>query len=324
MARLHELAERYARLPEDLLLVGPTGVGKGYLAEALHAASGRTGRCVTVTGGQLSTSLWADQIHGHERGGFTGAVTSVPGALAQARGGTLFLDELQHWPPEVQAGLLRPLEARRFTPLGAARELPADCRILYATTADPDGLMQSGALLPDLRYRLPALVLRIPSLAERQGEILPLVSATTARLLVEWQWEAMPIRWAPSALRALLLHTWPGNLRELLHTVKRALAEAGPAPGHALEAADLHLAEGPAGDLTTRLAPEAVPAVLAWALGESGGSSSRAAALLGVHRNTIRNCHVRASGSGLRGPAGAQRGGALGASEAAFPAAREA
>jgi len=307
MARLHELAARFARLPEDLLLIGPTGVGKGYLADAIHAASGRTGRYVTVTGGQLVPSLWADQVHGHERGGYTGAVTSVPGALAQAMGGTLFLDELQHWHPEVQHGLLRPLEARRFQPLGAARELTADCRFLYATTVEPDALVASGRLLPDLRYRLPALVLRMPALAERQGEILPLVTETTARLLAQWQWDATALRWAPSALRALLLHPWPGNLRELLHTVKAALAEAGPAPGRALEAADLHLPDGPAGDLTTMLAPEAVPAVLGWALCTAGGSSTRAAALLGVHRNTLRNHRARwVRGDHPAGPA-AQR-----------------
>ncbi len=297
MADATTRAQRYAELPEDILLVGPTGSGKGYLADLIHRASGRRGAFVSVPGGELTDSLWASQLFGHYRGAFTGASADLKGHFELAAGGTLFLDEMHHWPPAVQSALLRPLESRQFAPLGAERPLTATCRILFATTTPPDELVAGGQLLPDLRYRLPALTVTVPALAERRDEILLLVEAHTARTLARFGWDPARFSWATSAVRALLLYPWPGNIRQLQRTVTQALADAGPAPGRPLEAADLRLPEAPAGDLAEFLEPEALGVIARWALRHGGGGRYAAADLLGVHRNTFRRYQRSAGGS---------------------------
>jgi DNA-binding NtrC family response regulator len=291
------LAARYATLPEDILLVGPTGSGKGHLAEFLHRASGRIGAFVPVTGGQLSDTLWATQLFGHFAGAFTDAKARALGAFERAAGGTLFLDELHHWGAAVQGGLLQPLESRRYFPLGAQREIPATCRLVFATTMCPDQLVAGGRLLPDLRYRLPALILTIPPLAARQGEILTLLDLFTVRTITAFKWEIDRFRWSASAVRALLLYPWPGNIRELLHVVKRTLARIGPAPERAIEHTDLELPPPPDADLTDLLAPEVMRRLVAWALARTDGARQEAADLLGVHRNTLTRYMARWGGS---------------------------
>jgi len=282
-----ERAARYAVLPEDILLVGPTGSGKGRLAELIHRASGRTGAFEAVTGGQLTEGLWTSQLHGHIPGAFTDAKHRARGSFEQAARGTLFLDELQHWGPTLQSGLLQPLQQRRFRPLGAERDIEVTCRLIFATTVEPDALVSDHGFLPDLRYRLPALVLSLPSLAVRRGEILPLLDQFTKDTLIDWRWEPGRFRWAPTALRGLLLYEWPGNIRELLHVVKRTLAQVGPTPERAIEIADLELPPAPGGHLTGLLDPNDLRRVVDWALKHAQDSHQDAAELLGVHRNTF-------------------------------------
>jgi len=281
------LARRYALLPRDLLLVGPTGSGKNHLAEFIHRASGRTGAFITVTGGQLTDTLWTSQLYGHFAGAFTGARERSRGALEQAAGGTLFLDELHHWSPAVQSGLLRPLSERRFRPLGANRELDVTCRVLFATTTAPDELVQSERLLRDLRYRLPAFVLTLPPLAARRADILPLVTQFTSATLNDFGWDPSRFHWSPTAVRALLLYNWPGNIRELRQVVECAIARIGPEPSADIELEPLQLPSGDEADLAELLAPDVLHHVAAWALARANGSRQRAARLLGVHRNTI-------------------------------------
>jgi DNA-binding NtrC family response regulator len=302
-------AARYATLPEDILLVGPTGSGKSRLAELIHRASGRTGAFVSVTGGELSDTLWASQLYGHYAGAFTDAKHQRCGYFEQAAGGTLFLDELHRWNGAVQGGLLRPVDGRRFCPLGAERELTVTCRLIFATTMCPDELEESKCLAPDLRHRLPGLRLDLPALAARQGEILPLLEQFTTDVLTRWNWEPAHFCWAPSAVRGLLLYAWPGNIRELQHVVKRTLGQVGPAPTRALEIADFELPPARDGHLTDLLDAEEVERVAAWALTYAQGSRQEAARLLGVHRNTFASYITRWGSAASARPAHAQLGG---------------
>jgi DNA-binding NtrC family response regulator len=281
------LARRYASLPRDLLLVGPTGSGKNYLAALIHRASGRLGALVTITGGQLTDSLWSSQLFGHFAGAFTDAKHRVRGAFEQAADGTLFLDELHHWSPAVQSGLLQPLGERRFRPLGTDRDVDVTSRLLFATTMSPDTLVESGRLLPDLRYRLPALLLTLPSLASRREDILPLVAQFTTATLRSFGWNPEEYRWSAAAVRGMLLYHWPGNIRELHQVVERALAQVGPTPPGEIGLEQLDLPPGPQADLAELLAPEALRRVVLWALECTHGSRKQAGELLGVHRNTI-------------------------------------
>jgi len=296
-----KLAHRYAALPEDILLVGPTGSGKGHLAEFIHSASGRAGAFVSVTGGQLSDTLWTSQLFGHLAGAFTDAKLRVRGAFERAAGGTLFLDELHHWSDPVQSGLLQPLESRRFCPLGAEREVLATCRILFATTMYPEKLVAEGRLLPDLRFRLPALTLILPPLSARQGEILPLLDQFTARTLTEFCWEPARFRWAPSTVRGLLCYPWPGNIRELHHVVKRTLAQVGPGPSGAIGIEEFELPPAPDTDLTDLFEPEVLHNLVDWAMAQTAGSRQDAASLLGVHRNTLTRYISRWGAAGTAG-----------------------
>lgn len=295
MATTLTLAERYSTLPQDILLVGPTGSGKGHLAEYIHRTSGRSGAFISISGGQLIDSLWSSQLFGHYAGAFTGARGNVRGSFALAAGGTLFLDELHHWDVRLQSALLRPLESRRFTPLGSDREITANCRILFATTMNPDDLVERGVLLPDLRYRLPALVLEIPPLSARRNEILTFVDHFVAKAVASFGWDRARFRWRPCAIRALLLHDWPGNVRQLARVLTASLARLGPEPSSAITAADLGLPTAPRGRLSDLLDPSALQAAVAWAMAQAGGSRTAAAELLDVHRNTFAAFTARAA-----------------------------
>lgn len=302
METTQQLAARYATLPEDILLIGPTGSGKGHLAEFIHRESRRAGALVRVTGGQLSDTLWATQLFGHLPGAFTDAKTRVRGAFERAAGGTLFLDELHHWSGGVQSGLLQPLESRQYNPLGSEREIVATCRMIFATTSSPDDLVASRKLLPDLRYRLPALVLSLLPLASRRGEILPLLDRFTAEILESFGWERCRFHWAPSAVRSFLLHAWPGNIRELHQVIKRTLAHVGPEPTEAIQANHLSLPLAPRVDLASLLNEGALRQVVQWALRQTNDSRQAAAEILGVHRNTMTRYIARWGGASCSRP----------------------
>lgn len=287
MSTVLELATRFATLPEDILLVGPTGSGKGHLANYIHQASGRSGQFIPVTGGELTDTLWATQLFGHVAGAYTDAKERSPGAFELAAGGTLFLDELHHWSQPVQHALLQPLETREFRPLGANRVLIATCRILFGTTMSPDQLHHSMGFPRDLLHRLPALQLELPALSDRQEEILPLADHFATRILSAWGWERVRFRWDRSAVRALLLHAWPGNIRELRWVLKRTLGRVGPFPLDPISSSDLRLIPGSSEPFPKLLTPAVFDQVVQWALRHSGGRLREAAALLGVHRNSM-------------------------------------
>lgn len=287
MATALARAERYATLPADILLVGPTGSGKGHLAEYIHRISGRTGEFIPVTGGELNETLWASQLFGHVVGAFTDAKTRTRGAFERAAGGTLFLDELHHWSGPVQSGLLQPLERRRYNPLGSDREIMATCRIVFGTTMDPDHLVKAERLLPDLRHRLPALVISLPPLTARKQDILPFVDQFMAGIVTTFGWTSTRFQWAPDAVRALLCYDWPGNIRQLDRTLTRTVAQIGPAPAGAITATDLQLPAAASARLTDMLDPLALHSAVEWALRQTNGSHQDAATLLGIHRNTF-------------------------------------
>lgn len=280
-------ARQYARLPEDILLVGPTGSGKGHLARQIHEWSGRRGDFVSVTGGQLSDTLWSSQLFGHLAGAFTDAKRNALGAFEQAANGTLFLDELHHWSPVVQSALLHPLENRRFRPLGAERELIATCRFVFATTIPPTELVEKRGFLPDLRHRLPALVLQLLPLASRRAEILPLFDRFAETVTSAYGWDLQRFRLDHSAVRTILLSPWEGNIRELYNVVKRLIANVGPFPERPISGGDLDLPAPPTGALRGLVGPAVFDHLVDWAIRYTRGSRQKAAALLGVHRNTL-------------------------------------
>jgi hypothetical protein len=222
-----ELARRFGELAAvapsraPVLVLGPTGTGKELVARAVHALSGRAGPFVAVNCGAIAPALVESELFGHRRGAFSGAASDRAGVVETSSGGTLFLDELGEIPERVQVTLLRVLQEQEVTPVGASRPVPLDLRIVAATHRDPTGLRD------DLLARLRGYELELPPLARRTPDLGLVASALLRRLAGE---RAPRIELDVDAARALVLHRWPHNIRELERCLETALALAGDAP----------------------------------------------------------------------------------------------
>jgi NtrC-family two-component system response regulator AlgB len=229
-------AERVAAADSSVLLRGESGSGKNVLARFLHDRSARRdGPFVTVHCPALTGDLAVSLLFGHRRGAFTGATSDAPGKVQEAEGGTLFLDEVGDLGPDAQARLLRFLNDKSYERVGDTAERRADVRLITATNRPLETLARTGAFREDLLFRLDVVSLTAPPLRTRQGDIVGLARRYLAALGAK---TARPFVLTESAERALLVHDWPGNLRELRNAVERATVFAAT---NLLEAADLEL-----------------------------------------------------------------------------------
>jgi len=217
-------ALRAAQTDCNLLIVGETGTGKDLLARIVHEGSRRSqGNFVPVNCGGIPRELVGSELFGHEKGSFTGAHAERDGYFVEAHGGTLFLDELGELPLELQPHLLRALETRHVRRVGGTHERAVDVRIIAATNR-LDGLgTEASRIRVDLYHRLATVVLVMPPLRERMGDLIELVEI----MLRENAPEHGAKRVTEEAWAALLGYTWPGNVRELRHAVERAVTLGG-------------------------------------------------------------------------------------------------
>jgi len=293
MMKAVELARRLAPLHRPILLVGQSGVGKGLLARFIHVQSARTGDFVAVAGGELSKSLLNDQLAGHEAGAFTGAQRRVRGVFERAHNGTLFLDELPLWSHAAQSAVLRAVDERVITRLGAERELPLDCRVVLASNQPLDALVRSGRLLSDLRWRIGEFVIEIPPLAGRAVDVAALSYHFLDEARAEFRGPG-PALFDPAALQRLVTYHWPGNVRQLRGVVEWSWTLAAM---NAAERVGLtHLPDSVLRDAAPHLPLDSRTrhALSRWAYDRVGRSRTAAAELLGLHPNTIDN-HRRAA-----------------------------
>jgi DNA-binding NtrC family response regulator len=270
------LACQVARSELPVLLTGPNGAGKEKYAEIIHANSSvRNGPFVAVNCGALPGELVEAELFGAEAGAYTGANKAREGKFEAADGGTLFLDEIGTLPLAGQVKLLRVLETGRFERLGGNRERSVKVRIVSATNADLPAAIAAGRFREDLYYRLNAIEVRLPPLAQRPDDILPLAR------------HFLPAgkRLGDAAERALRAHAWPGNVRELRNAVQRA---ALLAQGDCIGPADLGLPPAPtlpaSGDADV---DEPDRAAIEAALARNGGVVAQAAAELGLSRQAL-------------------------------------
>jgi len=224
-----EQALRAAQTDCNVLIVGETGTGKDLLARAIHEASRRAaGKFVAVNCGGIPRELIGSELFGHEKGAFTGALADRDGYFVEAHGGTLFLDEIGELPIEMQPHLLRVLESRRVRRVGGALDRPVDTRIIAATNRTEGLGTESSKLRVDLYHRVATVVLLLPPLRERMGDLTELVESILAELVSEHGEQTV----SEDGWRALASYPWPGNVRELRHAVARGVAlgdgELGP------------------------------------------------------------------------------------------------
>jgi len=274
--RVVELACQVARADIPVLITGPNGAGKERIAEIIQANSAvKDGPFVTVNCGALPSELIEAELFGADPGAYTGAPNRArEGRFEIADGGTLFLDEIGNLPLAGQAKLLRVLESGQFERLGSSKTRTTKVRVISATNADIAAMIRDGKFREDLYYRLNVIELRLPPLAERRDDIVPLAE------------HFLPpgIALDESARAALVAHTWPGNVRELKNAIQRAalLCKDG-----VITAVDLGL--GSLRNGNGRPAPAAEPdrAMIEAALANARGVISQAAAELGLSRQAL-------------------------------------
>ncbi len=225
MQEVFAMAEKVAGYDINVLITGETGTGKELLARAIHRMSPRRNSpFVAFSCVNLPETLIEDELFGHERGAFTGAVAARRGRVEAADSGTLFLDEIGDLGVGLQPKLLRVLQERNFERLGSNHSQTVNIRVLSATNQDLTGLVRQNKFREDLYYRLNVVEIHLPPLSERKDDIQFLAQHFLERFAKQFNKEVR--RFSPWALHALEEYDWPGNVRELSNTVERAVALA--------------------------------------------------------------------------------------------------
>jgi transcriptional regulator with PAS, ATPase and Fis domain len=274
-----------------VLLVGETGTGKELMARAIHASSPRAGRSfVPVNCGAIPRELVESELFGVRRGAYTGAYENVPGIFAAAAGGTVFLDEIGEMPKEAQVKLLRVLQEGELRPVGSARPVSVDVRIVAASNR-PLAALRDEHLRPDLYFRIATVVIELPPLRARPEDVLVLAHAFLARISRR---TGRRISLARSSEDLLVHSSFPGNVRELENVLESAVALSRDDP-HVITERDLGSllprSEGvplPGRFREQPLSLEALErAAIEQALRLCEGNRTRASSLLGISRDTL-------------------------------------
>jgi len=259
----------------SILILGESGSGKDYLAEAIHACGNRRNEpFVHIECASIPPELFETELFGHERGTFTDAHARKIGKLEMARRGTVYFDEISALTPQLQAKLLRAIQERRFTRLGGSASIAFEARVVSSSNADLPALLANGALRRDLYYRINVVTLSLPPLRERREDVLPLAKKFLKRKKLD-----------AGAERLLVNYAWPGNIRELRNALERAVLLE--------ENTTIRAASLPLSDLVTTAAraewtlAELEAHYIREVLRATRSNYSRAAEILGINRKTL-------------------------------------
>jgi two-component system response regulator AtoC len=285
------LLARVASSPAStVLLTGETGTGKDLAAKAIHYNSDRATRpFVNITCSALPEQLLESELFGHERGAFTDARQQKRGLLETANGGTVFLDEIGEMTPGLQAKLLRFLEDRTFKRVGGLADIRVDVRVVAATNRNLEAEVKTGKFREDLFYRLQVMPIALPPLRERRGDVALLADFFIDRFNGEFRKHVRGL--SPAAVAALEHYGWPGNVRELRNAIERAMLLTDR---EWLEPEDFTTLTRSVATTAFQLPQDGVNLedverqLLVQALERSAGNQTRAAQLLGIHRDQVR------------------------------------
>lgn len=290
MQRLFNRMLQTAQSRSTVLIQGETGTGKELIAKAIHEHSRRSeGPLVRLNCAALSESVLESELFGHEKGAFTGAVTRRVGRFEQADRGTLFLDELSEMSLSVQVKLLRFLQEREFERVGGNETVTVNVRVIAATNRDLRTLVNDGKFREDLYFRLKVVVIEVPPLRARPGDI-PLLADHFLRRYAEENGKRVH-GFTPRAREALLYYPWPGNVRELQHAIEQAVVlcenelvsdedlPIGP-PNREVEPLSLLVPGVTLAEVERYTIMKTLDAV--------GGSPTKAAAILGISKRTVQ------------------------------------
>lgn len=290
-----DMMERVAPSDANVLITGEHGTGKEVVARWLHAASPRARSAfVAVNMGGLSDGVFESELFGHVKGSFTDAKTDRAGRFELADRGTLFLDEIVNVPLNLQSKLLRVLQTREVERVGSSRPRMIDARVISATNVDPREEVTAGRFREDLLFRLNTIELKLPPLRERREDIAALAAHFLNRQSARY--DKKLTGFDQSAMQALMEHSWPGNIRELEHTIERAvlLATADMVRGTDLALSDRGAST--AQRLEELTLNEAERTLIQKALARHEGNVSHAAKALGLSRSAL---YRRMSAHGL-------------------------
>jgi len=225
MAQVRFLIEQVAKTPASVLVLGESGTGKEVVARNIHNLSERAkGAFVPVNCGAIPAELLESELFGHEKGAFTGAISTRKGRFELAEGGTLFLDEIGDMPQPMQVKLLRVLQERTFERVGGSKSIKADVRIVAATHQNLEYMIKEGSFREDLFYRLNVFPIETPALRERKEDIPLLLKELLTRFEHE---QSKTVRFTEKAIESLMEHPWAGNVRELSNLIERMLIMYG-------------------------------------------------------------------------------------------------
>ena len=274
-----------APVPSPVLILGDSGTGKELFAKALHLMSQRRGEFVPVNMGAIPDGLYESELFGHMKGAFTGAVTDKKGKFAQANGGTIFLDEIGEIRQDLQVKLLRVLQEKEVQPVGGTA-FKVNIRIVAATNKDLQMEMEKKEFRQDLFYRLNTVTLNLPRLKDRREDIEILVDHLIKKYRAEYGKEIRGI--SDKAMRVILDHDWPGNIRELENIIQRGITFA---TGELIQEKDLGMGPGISREEIKKpplkASKEEGDELLLNALRENNFEINQTAARLKMHRNTV-------------------------------------
>lgn len=298
MQKIFGVIEKVARTRSTVLVLGESGTGKELIAKAIHALSGRSGRLVPVNCGAIPEDILESELFGHEKGAFTGAVSSRVGRFQLADNGTIFLDEIGEMSPKLQVKLLRVLQERKVDPVGSTRSVDVDVRVVAATNKDLAEEVKAGRFREDLFYRLQVVPVALPALREREGDVELLAKHFLSRHSDELNRPGFAF--SEEALRYLSAYSWPGNIRELENLVERIAILSDEETIGVEQIPDFVRTAQPTTIATfddfvlpsfgvdfNALVDSYENKLIATALSQTGGNKKAAAKLLGLNRTTL-------------------------------------